>query len=51
MKLYEAIEDQQIDIVGMSEINRCWHVVDEESRWREQTFGWWESPKLPWDIM
>ena len=43
MRIYEAIEENQIEIMGMSEVNRCWHIVGEEHRWRERTFGWWES--------
>ena len=43
MKIYEAIQENQIDILGMTEINRNWNMVEEESKWRERTFGWWES--------
>lgn len=43
IRLFEAIAESQIDIIGMTEINRCWHNVEEEHKWRNRTRGWWES--------
>ncbi len=42
-RLFEAITESQIDIIGMTEINKCWHRVDEEHKWHNRTRGWWES--------
>jgi hypothetical protein len=42
-EIYNAIENNNIDIIGMTETNIAWNKIDQTDRWREQTIGWWES--------
>jgi hypothetical protein len=41
--IYNTITNKQIGILGMSELNKCWHLVQEKDRWKDRTRGWWES--------
>jgi hypothetical protein len=27
----------------MVELNKCWHLLKESDKWKDQTRGWWES--------
>ncbi len=42
-ELREAINRYQIDIMGMSEINRNWNGISKRNRWKARTRGWWEN--------
>ena len=44
-KIYQAIEHNRVDILGMVEINKCWYKMNNKDRWHKRTFGWWESSK------
>ena len=44
-RLYTAIKDHRLDVIGMSEINRNWNMLDSESGWRARTRTWWEASK------
>ena len=41
--LFQAIQSTQIDIIALTEINKCWHKMEEKERWRTRTKGWWET--------
>ena len=41
--LRQAINEHEIQILGLSETNRCWHLLEEENRWKPRIKGWWES--------
>lgn len=41
--LIELINKFQIDIIGLQELNKKWHVLPEEDRWHQRTRTWWES--------
>jgi hypothetical protein len=41
--IYNAIENKQIGILGLVELNRCWHLLPDKDKWNERTRGWWES--------
>ena len=43
--IYQAIAKTQADIVGLTEINRYWPKMKDKDRWRQRTFGWWETSK------
>jgi len=43
--IYQAITKNQADIVGLTEINRYWPKMKDKVRWRQRTFGWWETSK------
>lgn len=40
--IYNAITNKQIGILGLSEVNKCWHLMKEKDKWRNRTRGWWE---------
>ena len=44
-QLFQAINNSQADIVGMTEIGRCWHLLKENEKWNERVKGWWENSK------
>jgi hypothetical protein len=44
-QILNIINDSNIDILGMSELNRCWHKLRISDRWQERTRGWWETQK------
>jgi hypothetical protein len=41
--IYNSIENKQIGILGLAELNRCWHLLPEKDKWSDRTRGWWES--------
>ncbi len=41
--IYNSIENKQISILGLTELNRCWHLLPDKDKWNERTRGWWES--------
>ena len=41
----QEINDNEFDIYGFTETNRCWHLLPQETRWHERTIGWWETLK------
>ena len=43
--LYQAINESNPGIIGMSEVGRCWHLLPEKDRWTERARGWWETSK------
>lgn len=43
VQLRQAINDYDLQIVGLSETNRCWHLLEEDNQWRNRTKGWWET--------
>ena len=43
--IFQALEKSKADIIGMTEINRYWPKMQEKDRWRQRTFGWWETSK------
>ena len=44
-RLHQAIDEHDFQIVGIIEINQCWHLLEEDNRWRSCTKGWWEASK------
>jgi hypothetical protein len=42
-QLYNSIETKQISILGLVELNKCWHLLPDKDRWKDGTRGWWES--------
>ena len=43
LRFKQAIDDHSMDIIGLSETNRCWHLLEQDHRWRERSKGWWET--------
>ena len=43
--LFQAINNSQADIVGMTEVGRCWHLLKEKEKWTERVKKWWENSK------
>ena len=43
IRIRQAINECGFQIVGLSEVNRCWHLLDDDHRWRQRTRGWWEA--------
>jgi hypothetical protein len=41
--IFNSIADSQLGIIGMAEMNRCWHLLQDKDKWRSRTRGWWES--------
>jgi len=41
--LWRFVTEQQINILGFSESNTCWDVLEELQRLARQTRGWWEN--------
>jgi hypothetical protein len=41
--LYNSIKNKQIGILGMVELNKCWHLLNNKDRWKDRTRGWWET--------
>ena len=41
--LYQSIVESEADIVGMSETNRNWNLIDSNHRWYDRTRGWFEN--------
>ena len=44
-RIRQAINDHDMQIIGISETNRCWHLLNEEDRWISRIKGWWETSK------
>jgi len=44
-QIFQALAQNKIDIVGLTEINRYWPKMNEKDRWRQRTQGWWETSK------
>jgi hypothetical protein len=42
-EIYNTIDNNDIDIVGMSETNTAWNKMSQRGKWKERTLGWWES--------
>ena len=38
-----AMAEHDMHIVGVTETNKCWHLLEEEDRWKSRSKGWWES--------
>ena len=43
IRIMQAINESEMHIVGVTETNRCWHLLEEENRWRQRSKGWWET--------
>ena len=43
--LFEYIEDQDLDLLGMAETNKCWHTLPQQDSWKNRTIGWWKASK------
>lgn len=41
--IFNSIEENQVGIVGLAEMNRCWHLLKDQDKWKARTRGWWES--------
>jgi hypothetical protein len=41
--LYNSITNNQIGILGMTELNKCWHLLPDKDKWKERSRGWWET--------
>jgi hypothetical protein len=44
-QLFQAINESEAGIVGITEVGRCWHLIPEKDRWTERVKGWWENSK------
>jgi hypothetical protein len=41
--IFNTISTKQIGILGIAELNKCWHLLNEKDKWKDRTRGWWES--------
>ena len=41
--IYTSLADHSFDIIGMTEVNLCWHKITSSQRWHSRTRGWWET--------
>ena len=44
-RLFNALKENSIDIIGMAEVNTNWGKIDVEQQWRARTRPWWEASK------
>ena len=40
------MKEMEVDIIGLSEINRNWRHISQRHRLKERTRGWWKTPTL-----
>ena len=33
----------EIDIIGLAETNKCWHLMESENTWKEVSKTWWKD--------
>jgi hypothetical protein len=41
--IFNSIKDKQIGVLGLSEVNKCWHLLPDKDKWKDCTRGLWES--------
>ena len=44
-RLFTALKENSIDVIGMAEVNTNWGKNDVENKWRARTRSWWEDSK------
>ena len=38
--MYTALAEHSFDVIGMSEVNLCWHNIASTQRWKHRTLHW-----------
>ena len=44
-QLFAAMEDSNLDLIGMADVNRNWSTAHIDDTWRARTRSWWEASK------